>query len=108
MNQLFEILVPCVRNDGRPIRTKCHREWDGRVRRVANGLTVFQPVKGQWLSPAGELFAERMIPVRIMCSIEQIEVIALLTAKFYDQQAVMYYRVSDYVRVVHYGCHDAE
>ena len=102
MNQLWEILVPCVRNNGRPIRTKCHREWDSRVRRIAGGLTVFTPAKGQWMSPAGELFAERMIPVRIMCTEEQIEDIAELTAKFYEQIAVMFYRVSDYVRVNHY------
>lgn len=100
---LYEILVPCVRNDGRPVRTRCHREWDSRVRRIAGGITVLTPARGQWVSPDGRLFAERMIPVRIMCSAEQIEQIADMTAKFYDQLAVMFYKVSDAVCVNHYA-----
>lgn len=99
---LWEILVPTVRNDGRPIRTRCHREWDHRVRRISGGLTVLTPTRGQWVSPMGELFAERMIPVRVMCTAEQIEDIAELTAKFYEQLAVMFYKLSDEVRVNHY------
>jgi hypothetical protein len=100
---LWEILVPTVRNDGRPIRTRQHRVWDARVRGIAGGLTILTPARGQWVSPGGELFAERMIPVRIMATAEQIEVIADETARFYSQMAVMYYRVSDNVRIKHYG-----
>ena len=102
MNYLYEILVPTQTNAGKPIRTRQHREWDSRVRRIAGGLTVFAPAKGQWVCPAGELFQERMIPVRIMCSADEIEDIAFITAMFYEQQAVMFYRVSDEVKVNHY------
>lgn len=98
---LYEILVPTVRPNGRPIRTKCHRQWDEQVRRITSGLTILNPTKGQWISPSGELFIERMIPVRIMCTQKQIEQIALMTIKFYEQQAVMYYRVSDEVKIVY-------
>lgn len=100
---LYEILVPTVRNSGKPIRTKCHRVWDEKVRAITGGLTVMTPARGQWVSPDGELFAERMIPVRVMCSAEQIEEIADMTADFYDQLAVMFYKISDDVRVKHYG-----
>lgn len=103
MIELWEILVPTVRNDGRPIRTRCHRAWDEKVRTIAGGLTVFQPAKGQWVSPDGTLFSERMIPVRVACSARQIEEIADFTAGYYDQMAVMFYRVSDLVRIKHYG-----
>jgi hypothetical protein len=44
-----------------------------------------------------------MIPVRIMATAEEIEAIADETARFYEQIAVMYYRVSDEVRIKHYG-----
>lgn len=99
---LYEILVPTVRNDGRPIRVRCHRVWDAKVRAITGGLTILQPAKGQWVSLDGTLFAERMIPVRIMCTKNQIERIADETAKFYEQLAVMYYRISDEVVVKHY------
>ncbi len=100
---LYEILVPTIRNDGRPIRTRFHRVWDEKVRAVTGGLTILAPAKGQWLSPQGELFAERMIPVRIACSPEQIDQIADMTAKYYEQHAVLFYKISDEVRIKHYG-----
>lgn len=99
---LYEILVPTVRNNGTPIRTKCHRAWDDRVRSITGGLTIIAPVKGQWVAPDGTLFKERMIPVRIFCEPQQIEDIADMTAKYYDQLAVMYYKISDDVNIKHY------
>lgn len=92
---LWEILVPTARNDGRPIRTRFHRVWDAQVRDISGGLTVQPPVRGQWVSGDKELFRERMIPVRVMCTREQIEAIALMTMEYYEQLAVMYYRISD-------------
>lgn len=92
---LYEILVPCVRNNGRPIRTRCHKVWDAKVREITGGLTILTPAKGQWVSPDGLLFAERMIPVRIMCNPDQIHQIVEMTAKFYEQEAVMYYMLSN-------------
>lgn len=97
---LWEILVPTVRNDGRPYRLRYHRVWDERVKGISGGLTVVTPVRGTWLSPTGEEFKERMIPVRIMCSEEEILDIAHMTRKYYDQEAVMVYRVSDHCLIV--------
>lgn len=94
---LYEILVPTVRNDGRPFRLRFHRIWDANVRQIAGGLTVFFPAKGTWTSPNGEVFQERMIPVRIACTEEQIHRIAEFTGIYYSQIAVMYYQVSDKV-----------
>lgn len=99
---LYEILVPTQRNDGRPIRTRCHRVWDAMVRAISGGLTIMTPAKGQWIAPTGQLYAERMIPVRIICTHREAEQIADLTAKFYEQLAVMFYRVSDSVTIKHY------
>ena len=43
---LWLILVPTIRNDGRPIRTRFHRVWDGKVRDISGGLTITPPVSG--------------------------------------------------------------
>lgn len=58
------------------------------------------PVKGQWLC-RDELHAERMIPVRIACSEAQMDKIGKFTIKYYDQLAVMYYKLSEDVRILH-------
>lgn len=104
MEQIFlwEILVPTVRNNGRPFRTRYHRIWDAKVRSIAGGLSILKPLKGQWLSKERELFSERMIPVRIACSESAIDTIANLTAAYYAQKAIMYYLVSTKVVIKHY------
>ena len=100
---MWEILVPTVRNNGRPFRTRHHREWDGRVRRISGGLTILTPAKGQWVSPDGILYAERMIPVRIVATREQISKIIKITIQHYDQHAVLAYKVSDEVILQYRG-----
>jgi len=94
--QLWEILVPTER-EGKPVRTKSHKEWDRRVRKISGGLTVLKPAKGQWINEKEEdrLYSEKVIPVRIMCNWGETERIADITAGFYKQKAIMYYKVSD-------------
>jgi hypothetical protein len=106
---LWEILVPTMKNvyDGhipkKPFFSiRHHRQWDKKVRAIAGGLTIYPPVKGQWISGDGRLFEERMIGVRIMCSEEEIEKIVDLTAKHYGQLAIFYYLVSTYVKIKHF------
>ena len=94
---LWEILVPTIMN-GKPVRTKYHKKWDEKVRSISGGLTILKPAKGQWISPSGQLFAERMIPVRISCSENDIEKIMAVTLDHYKQEAVMAYRISDCVK----------
>lgn len=93
--QLWEILVPTVRPNGKPFRTRYHRVWDEKIREITNGLTVMPVSKGQWVSPEGEVLVERMIPVRIACTRDQIDRIIELTLSYYEQKAVMAYKVSD-------------
>ena len=106
--KLWEILVPTVhRKSKKPIKTRFHRVWDAKVRGIAFGLTILTPAKGQWVAQQGEhegeTFNERMIPVRIACTEEQIKQIADITLAYYDQLAVLYYLVSDDVRMIHKG-----
>lgn len=87
--------------------TRYHRVWDKKVRDITGGLTVLQPAKGQWVSPEGELYQERMIPVRIAATRSQIDEIIDMTIAYYDQLAVLCYKVSDEViirRVCDKGC----
>lgn len=104
MISLWEILVPTTMPNGKPVRTKQHREWDRRVRRISKGLMVLQPTKGQWIAPDNKLLTERMIPVRIACTRSQIEDIVNLTAVFYEQWAVMYYCISNEVYIKEFPC----
>ena len=97
---LWEILVPTVRpnTDGKKyFRTRYHRVWDAQVRALSGGLTIMAPSKGQWVSPCGTLFTERMIPVRVLATREAIDKIIDFTLTYYHQEAVLCYRVSDEV-----------
>jgi len=103
MTALWEILVPTEKRQepGKYYRTKYHKVWDEKVRSISGGLTIMQPAKGHWVSPAGETFVERMIPVRIIATREQIEKIIDMTMAYYDQLAVLCYKLSDEVILKH-------
>src|SRR5271157_3613223 len=92
--ELWEVLVPTMSNDGKPFRTRFHKVWDRKVEAISGGLTILTPGKGTWVHE-GQSIRERMIPVRIMCTREQIDQIIELTLEYYDQIAVMAYRISD-------------
>lgn len=98
--EMWEVLVPTIRNDGRPIRTRFHRVWDAKVYAITGGLTILTPAHGRWVAPDGTLFAERMIPVRIVATREQMEQIVNMTLDYYEQLAVLAYKVSDDVMLV--------
>lgn len=99
MKMVWEILVPTERrlDPGKYYTTRYHKVWDSKVRTITNGLTVMAPARGQWISPTGDLFQERMIPVRIVATREEIEQVIDLTLKYYDQLAVLCYKISDEV-----------
>lgn len=97
MNELWEILVPTQYNDTKtPVKTRHHRQWDKYVRSISGGLSIFKPIKGQWVHQ-GELYEERNIPVRIACTEKQIRHIGEFTKKHYRQICIMIYKISDNV-----------
>ncbi len=102
MTFLFEILIPVSSNDGIEFGSYHHAKWDFMVVSLTGGLTRFGSVDGQWRSPSGEIFVEKMIPVRIACTQEQIDEIADFSAKHYKQQAMMYYLISSAVTIKNY------
>lgn len=99
--KMWEIVVPCQYNDGDPVRTRHHKEWDKYVRNISKGLTIYQPAKGQWVDPdTQQLHDERMIPVRIACTELNIRKIGAFTLKHYNQKAVMICLVSEKVIIL--------
>jgi hypothetical protein len=98
---LWEILVPANSNDGLEFSLEHHHNWDEKVRSISGGLTIYKSAKGQWVDPSGQLFLDKMIPVRICCSEDEIDKIMELTLSHYSQEAVMAYRVSPYVKLLY-------
>lgn len=97
---LWEILVPTEKRikpaSGNPYyTTRFHRGWDCLVRAITGGLTIMSPVKGEWVSEDHELFRERMIPVRIVATRAEIDMVIDMTMNYYDQLAVLCYKLSD-------------
>ncbi len=91
---LWEILIPTIRNDGRPFKLRYHKIWDAKVKEISNGLTILAVAKGQWVFD-NKTYNERMIPVRIIATREEINKIIDYTLKYYEQIAVLAYRISD-------------
>ena len=96
---MWEILVPASNNKDLKFSYEHHKEWDEYVKAVAGGLTINKTAKGEWISPDGTLFKDRMIPVRIMCTEAEIEKIISFTIGWYKQEAVLAYEVSNHVKL---------
>jgi hypothetical protein len=97
---MWEVYVPTMMN-GKPIKTKYHKEWDKVVREIAGGLSIAAPVKGQYLGEEDEeVQEERIIPVRIACSSNEIQDILRFTLQHYNQEAVLCHKVSDEAIIV--------
>jgi len=92
---LYEILVPTKYGDTlKPISTKHHKSWDAQVRKLAKGLTILTPAKGQWVD-YDVLYEERIIPVRIMCNEETMQKLLKFSIKHYRQKAIMFFVLSE-------------
>jgi hypothetical protein len=101
MKKLYEFLVPTIYGDTmKPIRTRHHKRWDEFVRKLSGGLTLMTPAKGQWVFE-NNLFEERVIPVRILCTDSDMKKIVEFSLKHYRQKAVMYYVLSTECHVVY-------
>jgi len=93
--ELWEILVPASNNKDLKFTYEHHKEWDAFVKKATGGVTITKTAKGEWVSPTGKLYVDRMIPCRIMCTREQMLEIVDFTIDHYSQEAVMAYKISD-------------
>lgn len=100
-NELWEILVPASNNTDQKFTYDHHKQWDAYVKKISGGLTVMKTAKGQWISPTGRNYNDRMIPCRIICNEDQINEIVDFTLEHYKQEAVLAYRISENVILKH-------
>lgn len=97
---LWEILIPTVKpnTEGKKFfTTRYHRIWDKKVKEISEGLTIMSPAKGHWVSPSGKEFKERMIPVRLISTREEIYFVIDLALEHYSQESILCYKISDEV-----------
>jgi hypothetical protein len=97
---MWEVLVPTVKPNTEGTKfftTRYHRLWDAKVIAISGGLTIMTPSKGQWVSPCGTKFTERMIPVRVVCTRDEIDQVIDITLAHYEQEAVLCYKISEEV-----------
>lgn len=99
--ELWEILVPASNNKDQSFTYEHHKEWDAFVKKITGGVTIMKTAKGEWISPTGNLYVDRMIPCRIVCNEEQISEIIDFTLEHYNQEAVLAYRISTNVILRH-------
>jgi hypothetical protein len=99
--EMWEILVPASGNNDKEFTFEHHKAWDAFVKNLTGGVTIMKTAKGQWVSPHGQLYVDRMIPCRIICTKEQINKIVDFTIVHYDQEAVLAYKISSVVILKH-------
>jgi len=99
--ELWEILVPASNNKDQKFTYEHHKEWDSFVKKTTGGVTIMKTAKGEWVSPTGKLYVDRTIPCRIVCTEEQISEIIDFTIEYYNQEAVLAYRISTNVILRH-------
>lgn len=99
--QLWEILVPAFDNEGNEFTIEHHKTWDSYVLAITGGLTIMKTAKGEWVSPVGKKYKDKMIPCRIICSEEQISTIIDFTIDHYNQEAILAYMISKNVILRH-------
>lgn len=100
--ELWEILVPTHDNNNNEFAVDKHKEWDAFVEKTTGGASIAKKIKGSWINEDKKTIRETMIPVRIACDEIHIEKIADFTARHYNQDAIMYYRLSNYVKIKNY------
>ena len=102
VNEVWEILVPTSMIVQTPnglvskhVNLRHHKVFDNYVKKVTGGLTIMKPSKGIWISEETNTeYQERMIPVRIACSEDQIKQIAIFCLAHYNQEAMFMMQVS--------------
>jgi hypothetical protein len=100
-SKLWEILIPACSNKGVEYSLEHHRRWDKEARKISKGITILGSAKGQWKNPQGKTFSEKMIPVRLRATTEEIRKIGQFTLKHYQQEAVWVYEISSNIIEIH-------
>lgn len=101
--ELWIILIPSHTQSYTLANRAYFIDWCEKVYKIAGGLTVLSEVQGQWFDKkTKKLVEEWNQEIQIGCTKNQIEQIADMTAVHYQQKAVMYYKISDFVKIKEY------
>ena len=98
--QVWKILVPESDRGGFKFPLNKHLQWDAKVREISGGgMTIMSVARGEWSRPSadgeGMIVRETMIPVLLLTGKLEMDRIAHFTLGHYDQEAVLYYLVSE-------------
>jgi hypothetical protein len=92
--RVWRIMVPQADNRERRFSARHHLNWQHTVINISGGWTIHEPARGAWKDD-GEVQFEKMRPVDIVCTAEQIKEIVEMTAHHYMQIEVLAYEVSN-------------
>lgn len=99
---LWEILVPANPDISTKLNyctiLQYHQAWDEKVLKIAGGLSIMKELNGKWYSlDSNSICSEKMIAVRIACTIDELNQIIDMTKEHYIQKEVMVHLVSNMV-----------
>lgn len=94
--KLWEMLIP-----EKYLKSKQFNLWQQLIHEISGGITILSTAKGTWISPNGELLNDAMIPVRFIATETEAQTIAELSLVYFEQQAIMYYKISDQPLIIY-------
>lgn len=96
--KLYEILIPTYDNKGLSFPKEVVTAYLQQVAQLAGGFTATRSgqgdIVGGWVSKDGELHTDFSSPMRVALDSEKLPELLELTAKAFNQKAVMAYVVS--------------
>lgn len=87
----FDVILKTCENNfdrGWIFTTKHHRIFYKFILNLSKGYSVLNELEGVWQNEKGTIYQEKMIPVRIACTDEQIKEIAEFAKAHYEQEAI--------------------
>jgi hypothetical protein len=93
---MWRIMVPERHNEGRDFTQEEHKAWEDAVLAVSGGWTTHATARGAWTVPEdSSVQVENMRPVDILCTKPQIDTVAAMTVRHYEQKEVLVWKVAD-------------
>ena len=100
---MWRIMVPEADNKGRNFTPEYHKAWEDAVLAVSGGWTTHATARGAWTVPEdSSVQVEKMRPVDILCTKAQIDSVAAMTVRHYEQKEVLVWKVADERDVIPY------
>ena len=94
--KLYEILIPIINNRGERFSAEHHKKWNNKALKIAGKFIIMKVIKEEWINLFGkEFYKNKMIPIRISCTKNQIEKIIQITIKHYNQEVILAYIISE-------------